>query len=137
MFLTQDYFLHQTHVPHSTLEEYSSILDHHQAYFLHRRLIYFKICHCFIPVCWFSGQCISIIYIAALIEWAFIGSQSTQPWPCLPSYSPVSGLYFSYIDNQTKELVPETCPATRESRHQLGPVLAAWRWRICSSRPDA
>ena len=44
MFLTQDHFMNQIHVPYSTLVEYSSLLDHHTHHHLSglSSVIYFK-----------------------------------------------------------------------------------------------
>ena len=63
------------------------------------------------------------VYIATLIEWGIYWIPEHTAL-ALSAIIPVSGLLFSYSVNQTKELIPETFPATRESLHQLEPELA-------------
>ena len=137
----QEHFVNHIHAPYSTLVEYSSLLDHNDlliiiSFCIVTRCLKSVTVHvsCFIPVCWSPMQCM-VYKHRKLQPYIYWSPTHTQPWLHLPpSYSSVSRLPFlMLLISQTNQLMPKTYPSTSKYRHYLGPMLAAWRWKIWSS----
>lgn len=100
-FVPQGHFLNRIHVdvPYSSLVEYSSLAVRSSQWFTYHLSVFVDMssivyCHCFMYTCSLVPHA---MYGISFINCSptFIGAQSTQSWPHLPSYSSVSGLCFS------------------------------------------
>jgi len=131
MFLTQDRFLNQIHVPYSTLVEYSNLLDHHYSSSSFCTII----CHLL--------QNLSLFHTILLVPYAtyiciikcsphWVGIYWSPEHAALASSAIIPFCIWTVFltsPNQTKQVVPETYPSTRVVRHHLGTVWATLRFR--------